>query len=102
MPSRSREVSVDPEGTARWFGPDRTHPTRCYNRRRMANLEAIIAAAASVFRTKGYHAATVQDIADEVGILKGSLYHHVKSKEDLLYLMVKEPIAQIYERSAEH
>ena len=63
----------------------------------MANLEAIIAAAAKVFRTKGYHAATVQDIADEVGILKGSLYHHVKSKEDLLYLMVKEPIAQIYE-----
>jgi iron-sulfur cluster repair protein YtfE (RIC family) len=53
----------------------------------MANLEEIIAAAAKVFRTKGYHAATVQDIADEVGILKGSLYHHVKSKEDLLYLM---------------
>jgi AcrR family transcriptional regulator len=67
----------------------------------MANLEAIIAAAAKVFRTKGYHAATVQDIADEVGILKGSLYHHVKSKEDLLYLMVKEPIAQIYEKMAE-
>lgn len=67
----------------------------------MANLEAIIAAAARVFRTKGYHAATVQDIADAVGILKGSLYHHVKSKEDLLYLIVKEPIAQIYERMAE-
>jgi len=66
----------------------------------MANLEAIIAAAAKVFRTKGYHAATVQDIADEVGILKGSLYHHVKSKEDLLYLIVQEPIASIYERVA--
>jgi len=54
-----------------------------------------------VFQTKGYHAATVQDIADAVGILKGSLYHHVKSKEDLLYLIVKEPIARIYERMAE-
>ena len=62
----------------------------------MANLEEIIAAAAKVFQTKGYHAATVQDIADAVGILKGSLYHHVKSKEDLLYLIVKEPIARIY------
>jgi AcrR family transcriptional regulator len=64
----------------------------------MANLEEIIAAAAKVFQTKGYHAATVQDIADAVGILKGSLYHHFKSKEDLLYLIVKEPIARLYER----
>jgi len=67
----------------------------------VANLEEIIAAAAKVFQTKGYHAATVQDIADAVGILKGSLYHHVKSKEDLLYLIVKEPIARIYERMTE-
>jgi TetR/AcrR family transcriptional regulator, cholesterol catabolism regulator len=67
----------------------------------MANLEEIIAAAARVFQTKGYHAATVQDIADAVGILKGSLYHHVKSKEDLLYLIVKEPIARIYETMSE-
>jgi len=67
----------------------------------MANLEEIIAAAAKVFQTKGYHAATVQDIADAVGILKGSLYHHVNSKEDLLYLIVKEPIAQMYVRMAE-
>ena len=67
----------------------------------MANLAEIIKAAAKVFQTKGYHAATVQDIADAVGILKGSLYHHVKSKEDLLYLIVKEPIARIYERMAE-
>ena len=67
----------------------------------MANLEEIIAAAAKVFQTKGYHAATVQDIADAVGILKGSLYHHVKSKEDLLYLIVKEPIARMYERMTE-
>jgi TetR/AcrR family transcriptional regulator, cholesterol catabolism regulator len=67
----------------------------------VASLEDIIAAAARVFQTKGYHAATVQDIADAVGILKGSLYHHVKSKEDLLYLIVKEPIARIYEQLTE-
>jgi TetR/AcrR family transcriptional regulator, cholesterol catabolism regulator len=67
----------------------------------VASLEDIIAASARVFQTKGYHAATVQDIADAVGILKGSLYHHVKSKEDLLYLIVKEPIGRIYERMTE-
>src|SRR5436853_7862503 len=62
----------------------------------MATLDDIVSAAAKVFRTKGYHAATVRDIADEVGILKDSLYHHFDSKEELLYLVVKEPIAQMY------
>jgi AcrR family transcriptional regulator len=61
----------------------------------MTTLDDIVAAAAKVFRTKGYHAATVRDIADEVGILKGSLYHHLASKEELLYLVVKEPITQM-------
>jgi TetR/AcrR family transcriptional regulator, cholesterol catabolism regulator len=67
----------------------------------MATLDDIVAAAAKVFRTKGYHAATVRDIAEEVGILKGSLYHHFESKEALLYLVVKEPIAQMYRAIAE-
>ena len=67
----------------------------------MATLDEIVVAAAKVFRTKGYHAATVRDIADEVGILKGSLYHHFESKEALLYLVVKEPIAQMYRTMGE-
>jgi AcrR family transcriptional regulator len=56
----------------------------------------IIAAAAKVFSVKGYHAATVQDIAGAVGLLKGSLYHHFRSKEELLYLVIREPIARLY------
>ena len=67
----------------------------------MAKLNEIIAAAAKVFQIKGYHAASVQDIANEVGILKGSLYHHFESKEQLLYLIVKEPIARLYETVGE-
>jgi TetR/AcrR family transcriptional regulator, cholesterol catabolism regulator len=66
----------------------------------MATLDDIVSAAAKVFRTKGYHAATIRDIADEVGILKGSLYHHFESKEALLYLVVKEPIAQMFQEIA--
>lgn len=67
----------------------------------MATREAIIEAAARVFQTKGYHAASVQDIADAVGILKGSLYHHFESKEELLYLIVKEPRARLYKTVAD-
>ena len=54
-----------------------------------------------LLKRKGYHAATVQDIADAVGILKGSLYHHFKSKDDLLYFIVKEPIFRMYSRMGE-
>ena len=44
----------------------------------------ILAAAAKIFREKGYHGASVRDIADSVGLLKGSLYHYIRSKEELL------------------
>ena len=44
----------------------------------------ILAAATSLFREKGYHATSVRDIAESVGLLKGSLYHYIRSKEELL------------------
>ncbi|MEJ3657961.1 TetR/AcrR family transcriptional regulator [Actinomycetes bacterium KLBMP 9759] len=45
----------------------------------------ILAAAAHVFREKGFAATSIQDIADRVGILKGSIYYYIDGKEDLLY-----------------
>lgn len=50
----------------------------------MNKYQEIVKAAAKVFKEKGYHAATVKDIASEVGMLKGSLYYHIQSKEQLL------------------
>jgi AcrR family transcriptional regulator len=55
----------------------------------------VVAAAARVFARKGYAEATVEDIADELGLLKGSLYHHVRSKSDLLYEVVREPVQEM-------
>lgn len=46
--------------------------------------EEILAAAARIFREKGYHGTSVRDIAESVGMLKGSLYHYIRSKEELL------------------
>ena len=57
----------------------------------------IIAAATRVFSERGYHAASMSEIADEVGIRKPSLYHHVRKKEDLLFAihetLIDEPKA---------
>lgn len=55
-------------------------------------LPEIVAAAAKVFREKGYKEATLEDIANEVGMLKGSLYYYITKKEDLLYAVVERPL----------
>lgn len=47
-------------------------------------------AAAETFYRKGYDATTTQDIAEEVGMLKGSLYYYITAKEDLLYEIIDE------------
>jgi TetR/AcrR family transcriptional regulator, cholesterol catabolism regulator len=50
----------------------------------------VLDAAAKVFHSRGYADASVQHIADELGILKGSLYHYIDSKEDLLFRLLDE------------
>lgn len=63
----------------------------------------VIAAATKVFYERGYSAATVQDVADELGILKGSVYHYIKTKEDLLFRLLEEvhdDVAEILEQVA--
>ena len=46
---------------------------------------AILEAAARVICAKGYEGASIQQIADACGLTKAGLYHHVQSKENLLY-----------------
>jgi AcrR family transcriptional regulator len=47
--------------------------------------EEIVQAAARLFREFGFHGTSIQDIAEAVGLPKGGLYHHIESKEELLY-----------------
>ncbi|MGQ0367977.1 TetR/AcrR family transcriptional regulator [Leucobacter sp. Z1108] len=39
---------------------------------------------------RGYSATSIQEVADRVGVLKGSLYHYFDSKEDLLWRILAE------------
>jgi AcrR family transcriptional regulator len=57
--------------------------------RRNRSVE-VIEAAVEIFHDKGYSAASIQDVADRVGVLKGSLYHYINSKEDLLARIFEE------------
>ncbi|PHR93793.1 MAG: hypothetical protein COA69_03960 [Robiginitomaculum sp.] len=46
---------------------------------------AVIRAAGAAFRRKGYHNASMVEIAKGLGLSKAALYYYVKSKEEILY-----------------
>lgn len=53
----------------------------------------LVEVATQVFYERGYDGASLQDIADRLGMLKGSLYYYIHTKEDLLF----EVISAVYE-----
>ncbi len=52
---------------------------------RSSTAERLLDTAAKLFWTKGYASTTTREIADVLGVRKASLYHHIGSKEDLLF-----------------
>ncbi|MET7401040.1 helix-turn-helix domain-containing protein [Dactylosporangium sp. NPDC005572] len=52
--------------------------------------EAVRQTAARLFEAAGYSATTMNDIAEAVGVLPGSLYHHFRSKEDIAVELLLE------------
>jgi AcrR family transcriptional regulator len=61
----------------------------------------VIDAAVQLFAEKGYDGTSLLDIADAVGLLKGSLYYYARSKEDLLFAIVEEFYAEGLASAAE-
>ena len=51
----------------------------------VSRKEVILKAAASLFREKGYKAASMRDLAVKVGVEAASLYNHIRSKTELLH-----------------
>lgn len=50
--------------------------------------EEVINVAARLFAAKGYHATTLDQIAEEIGVTKPALYYYVTSKEDILRTII--------------
>jgi AcrR family transcriptional regulator len=51
------------------------------------SMRRVIDAAAFLFDRDGYDGTSIRDIAHHVGLAKSSIYSHIASKEDLLYLL---------------
>lgn len=64
---------------------------------RRARDSEVIEAAVNLFWEKGYASTSVQEVADALGMLKGSLYYYIKSKEDLLRKIFEDSHAEVRE-----
>ncbi|MBX5476563.1 MAG: TetR family transcriptional regulator [Clostridia bacterium] len=65
----------------------RVRPLPAATRDRRAD---VVSAARRLFSRKGYHATSMQDLGEALGVQRGSLYAHIDSKEELLYEIVRE------------
>jgi AcrR family transcriptional regulator len=59
----------------------------------------MVRAAARLFSERGYHGTSMQHLADALGLLRGSLYAHIGSKEELLFDVVDEGANRFLERA---
>jgi AcrR family transcriptional regulator len=59
----------------------------------------ILDASAQIFSQKGFHAASMQDIAQAVNLQKASLYHHVSSKQEILLLLLDRALDILIEQT---
>ena len=62
--------------------------------------ESVIQAAGKLFALRGYHGTSMQDLGNELGLFKSSIYSHVSSKEDLLLEVVRRA-ERLFNQSAQ-
>lgn len=85
MPNRSRVIPQPTPST-------RSPHVREKRRRRRAE---ILHAALRAFREKGFHATTLDDIAEHLGLRKTALYHYFPDKEAILWACHQESLAEL-------
>lgn len=61
----------------------------------------ILDAAERLFGTKGFDGTSTHDILNAVGIARGTLYYHFKSKEDILDAMIDRMTGRLVQDAAE-
>jgi AcrR family transcriptional regulator len=64
------------------------------SRPREAELQAT---AARLFRERGFHATSMQDLGEALAMNRGSLYHYIASKDDLLWTILNRALDRLEE-----
>lgn len=93
MPSRKSPAVADRHSRSAKGASGSLSGTRARDRE-------VIEAAVNIFWEKGYANTSVQDVADALGMLKGSLYYYIDSKERLLEKIFDDSHAELSEIAA--
>ncbi|MEV0069746.1 MULTISPECIES: TetR/AcrR family transcriptional regulator [unclassified Amycolatopsis] len=64
------------------------------------DLESLLQVAVKLFNERGYDGTSMEDLSRKLGITKSAIYHHVRSKEELLRLSVDRALDGLFEIAA--
>jgi AcrR family transcriptional regulator len=67
-------------------------------RKRQRRIREIMQTAARVVAERGYHATSLEDIAEEMDVAKATLYHYFSSKEELFRACLENISAEVFAR----
>ncbi|EHR62360.1 TetR/AcrR family transcriptional regulator [Saccharomonospora cyanea] len=74
-----------------------TPPRRAARRGRPGyDLESLLAVAVELFNERGYDGTSMEDLSRKLGITKSAIYHHVRSKDELLSLAVNRGLDALF------
>jgi AcrR family transcriptional regulator len=86
---RRRKAAADPARTA----PKPNARNRPQEEQPISDRRAqVLKSSARLFAEFGFETTSMRQIADEVNLLPGSIYHHFATKEDILHAILKEPL----------
>ncbi len=71
--------------------------TRDIAKEREAKRDAVLRTAAQMFNEKGFHATSLDDVAERLHITKPTLYYYVKNKDDILFQCVSRGLVLLQE-----
>ncbi len=83
-------------------GQDDVEPTDDYRTWRVYSeqrISRILSAALDTFAEKGFHGTSIRQLAERCGLSVPGLYHHYKSKEDILFDLMMVVVDELIERS---
>src|SRR5690606_2441032 len=60
------------------------------------DLESLLSVAVKLFNERGYDGTSMEDLSRKLGITKSAIYHHVRSKDDLLQLAVNRALDGLF------
>lgn len=61
--------------------------------------QKIISTAVELFHKQGYRTTTIDNIAKQLGITKGAIYHYVGSKEEILFIIYNQVLQKAFEET---